>query len=102
MPRSTGKRRRFWNRRLFRNPLPPETAFDQIASWLDQPSVTIVHAGPRHLRIMRELLRPLGLAGNLKSDAHLAALAIEHGAELCSSDADFARFKGLNWRNPLA
>lgn len=87
---------------VFRNPLPLETAFDLIASWLDQPSATVVHAGPRHLQILRELLLPMGSGGNLTSDAHLAALAIEHGAELCSSDTDFARFPGLKWRNPLA
>ena len=87
---------------LFRNPLSVETALDLIASWLDQPSVTVVHAGPRHLRVLRELLLPMGTGGNLTSDAHLAALAIEHGAELCSSDTDFARFPGLKWSNPLA
>jgi len=86
---------------LFRRPLPPEIALDLISSWLDQPSVTVVHAGPDHLRILRELLLPIGTGGNLTSDAHLAALAIEHGAELCSSDSDFARFRGLNWSNPL-
>jgi predicted nucleic acid-binding protein len=73
-----------------------------IASWLDQPSATIVHAGPRHLQILRELLLPVGTGGNLTSDAHLAALTIEHRAELYSSDTDFARFKGLKWRNPLS
>jgi toxin-antitoxin system PIN domain toxin len=87
---------------LFRNPLPLETSLDFIASWLEQPSATIVNAGPRHLRILRELLLPIGAGGNLTSDAHLAALAIEHGAELCSSDSDFARFHGLKWTNPLA
>jgi toxin-antitoxin system PIN domain toxin len=87
---------------LFRRPLPVDTAFDVIASWLDQTSVTIVHPGPRHLSILRELIQPLGTGGNLTSDAHLAALAIEHGAELCSSDTDFARFPGLKWRNPLS
>ncbi len=87
---------------LFRHPLPVDTAFDLVASWLDQPSATLVEPGPRHLQVLRELLRPLGTGGNLTSDAHLAALAIEHGAELCSSDIDFARFQGLKWRNPLA
>ena len=86
---------------VFRHPLPLETAFDLIASWLDQPSATVVHAGPRHLRVLRELLLPVGSGGNLTSDAHLAALAIEHGAVLCSSDNDFARFQGLKWRNPI-
>ena len=87
---------------LFGHPLPIDTAFDLVASWLDQPSATIVHPGPRHLQVVRELLLPLGTGGNLTSDAHLAALAIEHRAELCSSDTDFARFHGLNWRNPLS
>lgn len=86
---------------LFRQPLPVETAFDLVASWLAQATATIVHLGPRHLLIVRELLSPLGTGGNLTSDAHLAALAIECGAELCSSDTDFARFQGLKWRNPL-
>ena len=68
--------------------------------WLDR-AAAIVHPGPRHLAVLRELLGPLGTGGNLISDAHLAALAIEHGAELCSSETDFARFRGLKWRNPL-
>jgi uncharacterized protein len=87
---------------LFRHPLPVDTAFDLVARWLAQPSATVVHPGPRHLTVLRELLLPLGTGGNLTSDAHLAALAIEHGAELCSSDTDFARFHGLKWRNPLS
>jgi toxin-antitoxin system PIN domain toxin len=85
-----------------RNPLSLAQAFDIISGWLDQPSVTVVHPGPRHARLLRDLLEPLGGAGNLTSDAHLAAIAIEHGAELCSSDSDFGRFHGLRWRNPLA
>ena len=51
--------------------------------------------------MLRELLQPLGPAGNLTTDAHLAALSLEHGAELCSCDGDFARFPGLRWINPL-
>jgi hypothetical protein len=86
---------------LFRNALSPERAFDLVASWLDQPSATVVNPGPRHLALLRGLLTSLGTGGNLTSDAHLAALAIEQNAELCSCDADFARFAGLDWRNPL-
>ena len=86
---------------LFRNALSPERAIDLVAAWLDQPSATVVHPGPRHLPILRGLLTSLGTGGNLTSDAHLAALAIEQNAELCSCDADFARFAGLDWRNPL-
>ena len=87
---------------LFRDPLRIGTAFDLIDFWLEQTSVSIIHPGPRHGAIMRELLEPLGTGGNLTSDAHLAALALEHRAELCSSDQDFQRFPGLKWRNPLA
>jgi hypothetical protein len=86
---------------LFRNALSPERAIDLVAAWLDQPSATVVNPGPRHLAILRGLLTSLGTGGNLTSDAHLAALAIEQDAELCSCDADFARFAGLRWRNPL-
>jgi len=87
---------------LFRNSLSQQQAFEIIAAWLEQPTAAVVQPGPRHLAIMRGLLEPLGTGGNLTSDAHLAAIAMEHGAELCSSDADFARFGGLKWRNPLA
>lgn len=86
---------------VFQTPLAPEEAFDVIEGWLAQPAVTTLEPGKHHLRTMRNLLRELGTAGNLTSDAHLAALAIEHGAELCSCDNDFARFPGLRWRNPL-
>ena len=86
---------------LFRRPLSADSAFDVVAGWLNQPVVSAVHPGPDHLRTLRGLIAHLGPGGNLTSDAHLAAIAIEHGAELCSSDADFARFPGLRWRNPL-
>jgi uncharacterized protein len=87
---------------LFRNPLPLDVSFDLIDSWLEQPSVIIIEPGPRHRTILRELLLAIGTAGNLTSDAHLAALALEHRAELYSFDQDFVRFPGLKWRNPLA
>ena len=87
---------------LFARPLPVETALDAVAAWLEQPAAAFVHPGPQHLQLLRELLQPLGTAGNLTSDAHLAALAIEQRAVLYSADGDFARFSGLKWRNPLA
>jgi uncharacterized protein len=90
------------NPRVFENPLNGEEALDLVDSWLGQPNATVLHPTDRHSQLLRELLAPLGTAGNLTSDAHLAALAIEHGAELCSGDADFARFAGLQWTNPLA
>ncbi len=85
----------------FEHPLSPTRAFEYVESWLGQPVATIVDPGPEHAAILRRLLEPLGTAGNLTSDAHLAALAIEHGAELCSRDPDFARFAGLRWTDPL-
>jgi hypothetical protein len=53
------------------------------------------------LVVLRQLVEPLGTGGNLTSDAHLAALALEHDAELCSADADYSRFPGIRWSNPL-
>jgi toxin-antitoxin system PIN domain toxin len=87
---------------LFRNPMPLNISFDLIDGWLEQPTVLVIEPGPRHGAILRALLAAVGTAGNLTSDAHLAALAIEYGAELCSCDRDFDRFPGLRWRNPLA
>lgn len=87
---------------LFRKPLSVEAAFDLVDAWLQQPSVTVPEPTPRHLQTMRDLVSPLGTGGNLTSDAYLAALAIEYGAELCSTDNDFGRFSRVHWRNPLA
>jgi uncharacterized protein len=86
---------------VFHTPLSVDTAFDIVDAWLSQPSVVTVDPTAQHVRVVRDLLAPLGTAGNLTSDAHLAALAIEHGAELFSSDNDFNRFPRLRWRNPL-
>jgi uncharacterized protein len=82
-------------------PLAVAEAFEYVDEWLSQPVATVVHPSDRHAVILRDLLQPLGAAGNLTSDAHLAALAIEHGAELCSIDVDFSRFAGLRWVDPL-
>jgi uncharacterized protein len=83
------------------NPLSLDRAFEFVNSWLDQPISKVVHPTLRHASILQNLLEPIGTAGNLTSDAHLAALAIEHGAELCSRDADFSRFDDLRWTDPL-
>jgi hypothetical protein len=89
------------NPHVFERPLSSDRAFDIVDGWLQQPCAVIVQPGDRHSGVMRQLLGPLGTAGNLVSDAHLAALAIEHGAELHSCDSDFSRFAGLRWINPL-
>ena len=86
----------------FERPLNAVEALDLVESWLGQPCATVVEPTARHLAVLRDLLTQAGTAGNLTSDAHLAALAIEHGAELCSYDGDFARFPGLRWTRPAA
>jgi len=88
--------------RVFESPLDPREAFEIVEGWLAQPCAMVIDPTERHLAVLRGLLDPLGTAGNLTTDAHLAALAVEHGAELCSSDADFSRFRGLRWTDPLA
>ncbi len=68
----------------------------------EQPNAVLLAPGPRHWRIFERLCREAGATGNLVPDAYLAALAIEHGAELVTTDRDFARFPGVRWRHPLA
>lgn len=90
------------NPRVFEAPLQPSDAVDLVDAWLAAPCTTTLSPGPRHAVLLRQLLEPFGAAGNMTTDAHLAALALEHDAELCSADADFSRFPGLRWTNPLA
>ena len=87
--------------RVFESPLRLGESLDVVEAWLAAPSATVLHPGSRHAILLRQLLEPVGTGGNLTSDAHLAALALEHDAELCSADADFSRFPGLRWSNPL-
>jgi hypothetical protein len=89
------------HRHILSNPLSVDAACAICLSWLAQPQVSMLHPGNRHAEILFGLLRSLGTAGNLTTDAHLAALAVEHQAELHSTDADFRRFPGLRWTNPL-
>ena len=86
---------------IFTSPLNPSEAFAIMERWLDQPNTVVLEPTGRHLAILRGLIEPLGTAGNITADAHLAALAIEHGGEVCSADTDFGRFTGLRWTNPL-
>jgi predicted nucleic acid-binding protein len=81
--------------------MTPERAITYVDQWLAQPQVFLVHPGERHWPILRNLLIATGTSGNLTSDAHLAALAIEQGYSICSSDKDFRRFAGLTVVNPL-
>jgi len=90
------------NSRVFENPLSLEQALNRVQSWLDQPRTRIIRPTERHWIIFRQMIEDGQAVGNLVTDAHLAALAVEHGCELVSTDSDFARFAKLKWKNPLA
>ncbi len=83
------------------SPLSPARAWSFIADWLDADATWVPHPGGRHAEILRTLIVEGDLRGNLVTDAHLAALAMEHGVGVCSTDSDFARFPQINWVNPL-
>jgi len=87
--------------RILTNPMSPEKALAQVRQWLAHPVVLVIDPGRRFPDLFFRYLENLGTAGNLTTDAQLAALAVEHQAELHSNDADFSRFKGLRWQNPL-
>jgi toxin-antitoxin system PIN domain toxin len=86
---------------IMRRPLPLPDALAYVDSWLGQPCVEAVAPGEHHWPILSSLLEAIGSAGNLTSDAHIAALALERGASVCSADHDFARFPGVRHVNPL-
>jgi uncharacterized protein len=88
--------------RIFRPASPIDDALGFAEDLLDQPNCIMIHPGPRHWGLFTRLCRESGARGNLVPDAYLAALAIEAGCELITTDRDFARFKGLRWRHPLA
>lgn len=90
------------NARLHQRPLTLKEAIERVQSWLNQPCVRIVHPTEGHWTIFQQMLRSGNAVGNLVSDAHLAALAVEHNSVLQSTDADFSRFRGLKWKNPIA
>jgi toxin-antitoxin system PIN domain toxin len=83
---------------LSRQPMPVASAFDAVDKLLGLPTVEIIHPSRDHALILKQLLSSAGTAGNLVTDAHLAALAIENGAELVTFDRDFGRFAGLRWK----
>ena len=89
------------SRRILPSPLTMAEATVHLRSWLEQPQTLILHPGPRHLDLLEDLAARARVTGEMTTDLHLAALAIEHQAELHSNDADFSRFPGLRWLNPL-
>jgi uncharacterized protein len=86
--------------RIFARPSSLEDAFAFSRAMLDQPNATVIVPGERHWQIFEHLCRDAAVKGNLVQDAWFAALAIESGCEWITTDRDFARFKGLNWRLP--
>ena len=100
-PTMLGFIRLITNRRIFSNPLSLEEAAAFVDAWLEQPNVSIVVPTPRHWPLVKDLLIASGTAGNLTTDAHIAALAVEHGFTVYSNDADFGRFQKVKWVNPL-
>jgi uncharacterized protein len=89
------------NPRVFQHPLSLEQARTRIQSWLDQPCTRIIRAAEQHWTVFQQMLSDGQAVANLVTDAHLAALANEHGCTLASTDADFARFPKLKWIHPL-
>lgn len=89
------------NPRVFEHPLSLDQALSRVQSWLDQPCVRMVHPTARHWAVFRKMLTDGQAVANLVTDAHLAALALEHGCEWMSTESDFSRFPGIRWRNPL-
>jgi toxin-antitoxin system PIN domain toxin len=90
------------NRKIIARPLAMDAAWRQVSDWLACKPVWIPQATERHAEVLGSLLSQPGIHSNLVPDIHLAALAIEHGLTLCSSDGGFARFHQLKWMNPLA
>jgi len=87
---------------IVRAPLTAAEAMQQVDDWLTAPTAHLLHPGQRHAGIHADLLSEIGTGGNLVSDAHLAALAIEHRARVVSFDNDFAHFPGVRWDRPDA
>ncbi len=89
------------NKRVFEMPLTLTQAIDRVQSWINQPCVRISEPSSEHWTLLQKMLHTGQAKGNLTTDAHLAALSVEHGCTLYSTDSDFGRFKNLKWKNPL-
>jgi len=90
------------NPRISPSPLSSQVAWDMVQIWLAAPAAWVPVPGPSHAELLGELIVRYEIAGNLVPDAQLAALALEHGLAVCSTDTDFARFAEVRWTNPLA
>jgi toxin-antitoxin system PIN domain toxin len=90
------------NPRVFGRPLSIGSAWEQVLEWIDHPQTWIPEPTDDHAEVLGKILTGMQITAKLIPDAHLAAIAIEHGLTVCSADADFARFPGVTWVNPLA
>ena len=90
------------NPRAFPDPLTPDEATRQVGEWLDAPCAWLAEPTANYRRVFIDLVRTYAVRGALVADAQLAALAIDHGVSLASTDADFARFREITWIDPLA
>lgn len=89
------------NSRIWPNPLAADKAFEILNEWLSHPGVVVINPGPRHVELLERVVAEYSAAGALLSDAVLAAMALENGATLASTDQDFRRFASIRWINPL-
>lgn len=89
------------NPRIFRRPSTLDEVFDFIGELRKRPTARVVAPGPKHLEILEDLCRTANVTGKLSADAQHAAVAIEHGCTLVTTDSDFDRFPGLRWQHPL-
>ncbi len=89
------------NHRIFDPPATLETAFDFVLSLVERPTARIVGPGPDHLSVLEKLCREANATGKLVADAQHAAIAVEHGCTMVSTDSDLDRFAGLRWQHPL-
>jgi uncharacterized protein len=89
------------NSRIWTNPLSAKQAFAIVRTWLAQPGIILLLPGPRHLDLLQQLVTDFDTTGPLLQDAVLAALALENGATLASTDQDFRRFPSVTWVNPI-
>lgn len=89
------------NARIWTNPLSAKRAFAIVEEWMAQPGVVVLQPGPQHAEILKRLVIEHGVTGPLVTDTVLAALALENGAVLASTDQGFRRFPELRWKNPL-
>lgn len=90
------------NRRIYDRPASAAQAWDRVEEWLELPSCWIPEPGPRHRTNLGELISAVGATGGVVPDAHLAALARDHGLTVISTDSDFAKYPGVRWEDPLA